>query len=70
MNIDSHDGVVEFRVRARQYLVVLLLLVVQGVQALEEKLEDTSQVLWCRRCHEYIRETVYNSAGQGNAKSG
>ena len=66
VNVHSHYGIVELRVRALQDLIVLVLLVVQGIEASEEELENTGQILWGRGCHEDVAETVHDGTGQGD----
>jgi hypothetical protein len=66
VNVNSDYGVVEFRVRALQDLIVLVLLVVEGIEASKEELENTGQILWGRGCHEDVTETVHDGTGQGD----
>lgn len=46
MDVDSHNCMVEVGVCAGQDVVVLVLLIVEGIEALEYKLEDGTEVLW------------------------
>jgi hypothetical protein len=60
-NVDTDDTVVEGRVSALDDLVVHVLLVVQGVKALENEIEESSQVLRRWTCDEDVRVAVENS---------
>lgn len=63
VNVHPYNGIVELRVRALQNLIILMFLVVECVEASEEKLENTGQVLWGRGCYEDIAKAVYNCTG-------
>jgi len=66
VNVHPHYCIVELRVCALQNLIILVLLVIQGIEASEEEIEYTGQVLWGRGCNEDIAETVHNGTGKGD----
>ncbi len=53
-DIDTHDSAVERGVGGLDDLIVGVLLVMQGIEALEHKLKQRSQVLGRWRCHENV----------------
>ncbi len=57
-DVDANDGLVELGIGRLHQLVVDVLLVLQGVEALEHELEQGLQVLGCRRGHKYVRVTL------------
>ena len=69
-HIDPHHGLVELWIRALDQLVVQVLLVVHGVEALQHKLEQRVQVLGAGRSNEDVGVLEADSGGDGQTEGG
>ena len=59
-HVEASDGTSKFRIGRAQHFIVRVLLVAQRVQAFEEELEQSSEVLRGRRRHEYGAVSIFS----------
>ena len=64
-DIDPDHGLVELRVGTLDQLVVQMLLVVEGVEALEDEIEEGVEVLRAGRGHEDVGVAEAHGGGDG-----
>ena len=70
VNVDPDNGVVKFRIRRLNQIVVRMFLVTHRVEALEDELEEGVQVLGAGTRHEDVGVTEPHGGGNGQAESG
>lgn len=70
ISVDVHSNHTSFElgVRALENLVVLMLFVIEGVEAFKNKVKQRPQVLWSRCSDKNVAETIDNSASNRNSK--
>ena len=67
-NVDANDGLVEFGIGALSNVVVEMFLIFERIQTLEDKLEESLQVLRAWTCYENVRVAMRNSSGDSQTE--